>query len=144
MKVTIDTGSTLEATAGDGVGVFVEYAGEGRWHVWTACDTNSSHADCGFDVFASVPSGGAITNPTGENLEGEDNVRVESDGAVHLAAATSTEFDGMTFETDPGSTVELEVFLDGEAQPHFVYWVGDGVLHNGAPTNPVDFAPNAP
>ena len=64
-----------------------------------------------------------------------------TDGSAHLSAVTSTEFDGMTFDVKPGAVVELEVYVDGLPDPHFVYWFGDKTLHTGAPTDPVDFVP---
>ena len=36
---------------------------------------------------------------------------------------------------------DLDMALDGYSEPRFVYWYGDGILHQGAPTNPVDFVP---
>ena len=39
---------------------------------------------------------------------------------------------------------EGRVVLDGVEQPHYVYWVGNKVLHQGAPSNPIDFLPTTP
>jgi hypothetical protein len=50
----------------------------------------------------------------------------------------------MTLTTTPGAVLRLETYLDDQPQPRFVYWFGNGVLHEGAPTNPVDFEPSAP
>ncbi len=67
----------------------------------------------------------------------------QSMGTLHLFANTTTNLDGVTFDATPGATLELEMYLDNEAQPRFVYWIGsDKVLHTGAPTDPVDFAPS--
>jgi hypothetical protein len=40
--------------------------------------------------------------------------------------------------------MQFEVLLDGVDQPQFVYWVGDGVLHTGSPTDPLALAPVPP
>jgi hypothetical protein len=48
----------------------------------------------------------------------------------------------MTFDADPGAVVELDVFLDNNEDPHFIYWIGDKVLHQGAPSDPMDLAPS--
>ena len=59
---------------------------------------------------------------------------------------TSTTYgmNGITFDADPGALIELDVLLDGVAQPEFVYVVSDGRLLSGVPTNPVDFIPATP
>jgi hypothetical protein len=144
-QVTIDADATIDAKPGEGVGVFVEYATGGHWHVFTACDfntpTNPGYA-CGFDVFANVLNPGAsISNAKGDQLSGKDGVDLQGDGTVHLYTENTIGLNGMTFDTPPGATVELDVYLDGAEDPHFIYWVGDKVLHTGAPTNPIDFVP---
>jgi hypothetical protein len=143
-KAAIDTGATINVSAGAGVGVFVQYATGGQWTITTACDTNSSGFGCNFDLFVSgVDPSTTINNPQGQSLSGADTVDLQADGSVHLGTNTSTGLDGLTFTTTPGATIELETFLDGVPQPRFVYWVGDRVLHEGAPTDPIDLAPSA-
>ena len=51
-QVNITPGETLQTKPGEGVGIFVEYAAGGHWHVWTACDTFQSGVACDFKVFA--------------------------------------------------------------------------------------------
>jgi hypothetical protein len=145
LQVAIDPDKALESPAGEGVGVFVEYTAGGHWHVWTACDTNSSNEVCAFDVFVKVTDGTKITNAQPENLESGDSVQQLDDGSLQLSAQTSTEFDGMTFDTDPGAIIELDALVDGARDPRLIDWFGGGVLHNqGAPTDPIDFKPSAP
>jgi len=145
MEVAIDTDATIDAAAGEGVGIFVEYQNGGHWRVWTTCDTKVSGQSCAFDVFATSLEGDAIFNAKGDGIEGADSVDfVENSTTLHLLADTATEIDAMTFDASPGAVVELEVYLDGYSQPQFVYWSGGDVLHTGAPTNPVDFKPTAP
>jgi hypothetical protein len=140
--VGIDVDAKLNATPGDGVGVLVQYATGGHWTLSTTCDTNTSGVACGFDLFASgVDPMTTISNPQGQNLAGEDKIALQSDGSVHLSTLTSTNVNGMTFDATENATVELEMYLDGELQERFIYWVGDGVIHTGAPTNPIDFKP---
>jgi hypothetical protein len=142
--VSITTDKTLETGAGDGVGVFVEYAAGGHWRVFTACDTNKSKLACDFEAFLIPAKDAAISNVQGEGLEGGDFAELLKDGSAHLSASTSTEFDGMTFDATPGATVELEIYFEGYPEPRVVYWFGDDTLHTGAPTDPIDFAPNTP
>jgi hypothetical protein len=145
-QVDIDADATLQATPGDGVGVFVEYTTGGHWNVFTTCDFNTpanQGVSCGFDIFATVlDQGGAISNPVGQDLAGKDGIVLQGDGTVHLFTENTTGLNGMTFDTAPGATVELDVYLDGQEDPHFLYWVGKDVLHRGAPTIPVDFVPS--
>ena len=97
-------------------------------------------------VFAvgKLDGSGKITNAVGEKLENKDAVTTSGDGSVHFFAVTSTDVDGITFDTAPGAVVELEAYLDGQPDPRFIYWFGDQILHAGSPTDPVDFAPSAP
>ena len=152
---TIDADATLQAKGGDGVGVFVEYATGGHWHVFTACDFNqptNPGVPCAFDVFASVVAGSSspstvaggprLSNAQGENLQNKDVVSLGGDGTVHLSTETDSGLNGMTFDSDPGAVVELDVYLDSAEDPHFIYWIGDGVLHQGAPSDPLDLAPS--
>jgi hypothetical protein len=145
-QVAIDTGTTVVATAGGGVGVFVEYTAGGHWKITTACDTNTSGVSCGFDVFVVGvdPTKTTLSNPQGENLADLDTVAIQSDGSLHLSTTTGMGLGGLSFDATAGGAVELEMYLDGVIQPDFIYWIGGAVLHTGAPTDPVDFAPSAP
>jgi hypothetical protein len=143
-QVGIDTGATIDATPGNGVGVFVQYAAGGSWTIQTACDTNISGYSCGFDVFvAGVDSATTLSNAAGQDLTGRDGIELQSDGSFHFSSQTATALDGFTFDATPGAALELEMFLDGQPQPQFIYWIGDSVLHTGAPTDPIDFTPSA-
>ena len=143
-QVGIDTGATIDATPANGVGVFVQYATGGQWTIQTACDTDSSGYACGFDIFVGgVATTTTLSNPVGQDLSGRDGIEVQSDGSLHFSALTSTSLEGFTFGATPGAAIELEMFLDGEPQPAFIYWIGDKILHTGAPTDPIDFTPSA-
>ena len=143
-KVAIDTGATLTSPGGGGVGVFVQYASGGHWTFTTACDTTTSGVSCGFDLFLSgVDPATVLSNPKGQALEATDNIEILADGSLHFQAITSTGLDGLTFDATPGADIQLEMYLDTQPQPRFVYWIGDKVLHTGAPTDPVDLAPSA-
>jgi hypothetical protein len=142
---TIDADVAIAADQGEGVGVFVEYTTGGLWRVWTTCDTNYSGVSCAFDLCVStIDAGESIARASGDGLEGSDQITAYADGYTCLRADTDADTDAMTFEAEPGSIVRLEVGLDGVADARFVYWMGDGVLHQGAPSNPIDFAPATP
>ncbi len=141
--VAIETGRTLEAPAGEGVGLFVEYQAGGRWHLHTTCDTSQSGYSCDFDVYATVDTSGTIAGITAEGLEPGD-VAVRSNTTAHFAARTATGAQGVWIDAWAGASIALEVYLDGVLEPRYVYWRGDGVVHAGAPTNPVVFQPSTP
>jgi hypothetical protein len=141
----IDTGETLTTDKGKGAGVFIEYAEGGRWHVFTSCDYDLYGEECQWDVLASVGSGGQITNAEIESAESADGDKLYSDStSVNLVVSTASDFDGMTFSTQPGATVRIDVLLGGAADARYIYWVGDGGLHTGAPSNPIDLKPSTP
>lgn len=141
--VGIQADQTLESAAGEGVGLFVEYAAGGRWHLYTTCDATSSNLGCAWELFATVGAGAALTGVQSESLEPGDIVETQG-AAMHFAAQTSTGKQGATFDVTPGAPLELEVYLDGALEPRYVYWVDAGVLHAGAPTDPVRFQPTTP
>ena len=141
MAVSIDPAATINADPGEGVGMYVEYAAGGHWRVSTTCDSTFSGIACMFRATVSAEAGSALSSVQGENLEGDDAVVVYSDGSARLDAETGTDVDGVTFDAPPGASIRLEMYLDDAPQKEFVYWFGDGVLHTGAPTDPVDFVP---
>lgn len=142
--VSIDTDQTVNSEPGEGAGLFVEYQAGGTWRFWTTCDTNYSNVACKFDAFVSVDTSSVIEAVEENDLEGFDDVEVLENGEAHLHAETSSDIDMMTVTTTPGAIVRVEVYLDDVLNERFIYWVGGGVLHTGAPTNPVDFEPTSP
>ncbi len=142
VKAKIDAGQTLETTPGDGIGVFVEYAKGGTWHVYTACDTARSGYSCAHDVLVTV-MGSTYKNLRNDSLEGQDRVDQFADG-FQLLAETSSDLDGVYFDANPGATVRFDVYLDGSPDGRFFYWFGGGALHAGAPSNPIDLVPSEP
>jgi len=145
VQATIDTGETLTTEKGKGAGVFIEYADGGRWHVFTSCDYDLYHEACAWDLLATVQSSGLISNAVIESAETGDGDRLYSDGAsVNLVVSTASDFDGMTFQTTPGATVRFDVLLSGASDARYIYWVGEGGVHSGAPSNPIDLKPSTP
>ncbi|WP_437534773.1 hypothetical protein WME79_11275 [Sorangium sp. So ce726] len=142
--VALDTDATLSTEPGEGVGIFVEYTEGGTWTLWTTCDTNTSKVVCSFDLYASVDTSSELIDLAGIEIEKTDATRLVDIGVAYFHAETGSDIDAMTFATTPGAIVRLEAYLDGAEEPRFVYWFGDGVLHEGAPSNPIDFKPTAP
>lgn len=149
--VEIEPDKAFDVKSGDGVGIFVEYSTGGHWHVWTSCDTNVSKATCNFTAFITPEADAKITNISGDALEAGDTATLDSSAngtsTLHLDVHTSTEFDGVTFDTTAGTSIQLEAYLDSDPDPRIVYWISyDAVsqtdlIHNGAPTDPIIFQP---
>lgn len=143
-EVRIDSDQTLNAEPGEGVGIFVEYRSGGGWHVWTTCDTFTSKAVCSYKLFASFENPDDLKAYMTDELEGQDEAVDLGDGEIQLIADTDSDTDGMYIEANAGSAMTLEVYLDGAPTPELVYWVGDGIVHPGAPNNPIAFLPSGP
>ncbi len=142
---TIDTGSVLaEIEPGRGVGAFVEYAGGGQWHIYTACDTELSSYGCTWDIIVSVGEDADISQFEAENLEASDYLDWESAREVQLFTSTTYDLDGFWLDSTPGAPLRVDVYLDGRPAERYIYWVGDGALHRGAPSNPIDLIPSSP
>jgi hypothetical protein len=152
-EAAIQTGGELtDIGEGEGVGAFVEYEAGGIWSVTLACDTLFSGIACEWDVFATPASDedGELTVWTKE-LDRGDIAHDNDLGGVTIQTVTAYELDFVSLTADPGATIELEVRLDAyyldrdPAPERFVYWVGDnGVLHSGAPSNPIKLRPSVP
>lgn len=141
---TIDVGMPLESPPGEAVGIFVDYEGEGRWHVFTTCDTASSGYECEFDILATPLGRSPVFDAQPDDIERDDRLTIEGSDSVHFLAYTALDTDGFYLETDPGATLELDVLLDGACGNGFLYWIGDGGIHRGAPSNPFELEPAAP
>ena len=133
-KLSIDTGRTLTAQPGQGAGVFVTYAGGGRWQVAWTCDTLASARSCSFDISVAARQVGAITpTPT--------NAIIASDASSFRARTTTgATLDSVSFDTDPGGSIVVSSTLNGAPAPDLVFFVSDGKLAT-APSDPVEFVP---
>jgi hypothetical protein len=138
---TIDADATMDYKPGEGVGLYVEYASGGHWHVYTTCDTAVSDLSCTFDVVIRPEAGSPVSNVEGYDLTTADTLTLRDDGSIRLLSATTKGDQGLDFDLDPGALVEIDFLLDGVAQPQFVYAVSHGVVLNGVSTNPVQFIP---
>jgi hypothetical protein len=144
ISATIDTGATLaDIEPGRGAGAFVEYEGGGRWHVFTACDTELSDIGCEWDIIVSIAEGNELEGFDADRLEGSDYLEWESRLSVRLITSTTYDFDGFWVDATVGAPLRVDVYLDRRPAPKYIYWVGDGALHRGAPSNPIDLIPSA-
>ena len=152
-ELTIDAGGEVTLEPGQGIGVAVAYAGDGRWSVTTACDTNASGVVCDYDVIVSTDEDAPITDSEAVALESDDDLYAPDEFAVRAALTTEADTDGFELQTLPGATVRVSALLydpgfdgwfDWSDDPRFITWFGHGAVNWGAPTNPVDLAPDRP
>ncbi len=141
----IDTGQYLELDPGY-VGVTAEYFGEGAWRFAMACDTPSSGAVCNY-VLTVTPVDGSIASYSAEGLEQNDLLGTVPGAyggdAVHLDALTSSDIDGFTLQASPGSTLEVDVALDGSCASPYLFWVENDTVMAGERTL-TDLQPSTP
>ena len=153
-ELIIDAGESVALEPGSGVGLGVEYEGDGQWWLTLVCDVLSSGSPCLFDVLAtSDGSAAGIRHLDRVELEADDLVLAPDPFAVQLDFLTDADADGVGFVTTPGATVRISAFLydpiadspyDWSDDPRIISWVGSGGVHWGAPTNPVDLTPDRP
>jgi hypothetical protein len=142
---TIDVGRSLEdIDAGQGAGVFVKYSEGGHWQLTTSCDTLISNSNCAWDVIVTPEDGSSIENVVASDLEPDDSLGLYAGDQLsyHLVASTGNDLDGFTFDSDPGKAVMVDVLLGDTCALPYVFWIGDGALHPGAPTNPLILIPS--
>jgi hypothetical protein len=147
LLVTVDTDKVMNATAGDGVGVFIEYKAGGTWHVWWTCDTNKSGKPCAFDVKA-IASTGTITNLKPDALLATDQSTQLSDTSIEVKANTSTAAAGVFFNTDAGARITIDATIgDVPKAGDYLFFVQDGQVnggYKGVVTNPLQLEPSTP
>ncbi len=145
----IDTDATLaDVEPGRGVGLFVEYAAGGRWRVYVACDTLESGLGCRWDVIISSSSTITATETEGEGpevwLEPLRDPAGKPYSALRFVSETTVALEGVSFGTEAGTPIRVDVLLDDVAEGRYTYWVGGGAVHPGAPSSVIDLLPTAP
>lgn len=136
MLVRVDPDVTMNASPGQGVGVFAEYDRGGHWHLWWTCDTNVTGESCPFDVKVTVARGG-ITNAASEQFASTDTLVTPTTpaageaGAVEAKTQTTTGSPGMLFDTAPGATITVSATVGGLYSGAFLFWVQGGKIDDG-------------
>lgn len=134
-RLSIDTGRTLIASPGQGVGLFVTYTKGGQWKLEWTCDSNvsRSHA-CSFEIAVGTNGfGGLSTTPT--------NAIAQRDAqSFNLRTVTTTTLDAATFTTEPGAAIGLTMRVDGQVFPKLMFFVSGGELTT-APSDPIELVP---
>jgi hypothetical protein len=150
MLVDVDPNQTMNASPGDGVGVFIQYMSGGHWDVWWTCDTNKTNLSCAFDNVVTVATG-AISNLQGQSLGPSDSVTQQSSQKIEAVTTTSTGISGMTFDTplSAGQTPVITVSsaLNGCDYGQYFFFVQNGAIngnYQGMLTDPLMLEPKVP
>lgn len=141
LLVRVDTGKTMAARPGEGVGLFVEYDQGGRWHIWWTCDTRQSAQRCNFRVAVTAESS-SITGLQKEDIGPFDTVQQPSAERVLALTSTTLSVPGLRFLTDPGAVIAVEATMDDVSGSRFFFFTQDGKVNGGFRgrlTNPMLF-----
>jgi hypothetical protein len=136
---TIDDNVKMNASPGEGVGVFNQYASGGHWQIWWTCDTNLTNLNCPFDV--KISSKSPITNATAQSFNKTDSLSTggsagnvgasDEGGSLEAKTVTTNGVQGVDFDTDPGATLTLSATVGGLYNGKFLFWVEDGKVNGG-------------
>ena len=137
---TIDADQLLDVDPGAGAGAFIEYSSDGIYTITTSCDSGGS-TSCLWDILVT-PLDGAVASVAPNGLESDDSLTFGQGNSVNLIAYTGNDFDSFALTTDPGAAIEVDALLDDRPANRYMFWVGDGALHSGAPSNPIDLVPS--
>ncbi len=141
-RAAIDAGRLLEATAGVGAGVFIEYEAGGTYRITTTCDAAAYGDDCPWDIVVTPLGGAAVESMSPIELEETDTLLFGDEQSIRLLARTGADFDGFSFKTEPGASIRFDALLDDTCANRYMFWVGDGALHAGAPSNVLELSPS--
>jgi hypothetical protein len=139
-QATIDVDELLDVEPGDGAGAFIEYEAGGFYHVTTSCDA-ADNGDCYWDIIVMPLDDSPVLSLSPIDLESDDSLAFGEGNQLRLVASTGQDFDGFSFQTDAGAAIRVDAFLDDAPANAYLFWVGDGALRSGAPSNPIDLVP---
>ncbi len=141
-EAVIDADQALDVDPGAGAGAFVEYESGGTYRITTSCDAAEA-GDCYWDIVVTPLDGAPVLALSPIGLESDDTLSLAQQNSVRLVAYTGTDFDSFSIQTDPGTPLRFDGLLDNACGNRYLFWVGDGALHSGAPSNPIDLIPSA-
>ncbi|MEO7112741.1 MAG: hypothetical protein ABI183_20005 [Polyangiaceae bacterium] len=144
--VDVDTGKTMNAAPGDGVGIFVEYAAGGQWHVWWTCDTNKTSESCAFNIKIAAKTG-LMSNLALSGAVQGDSLLQSDDHTLSAVTSTTSNAVDVKFTGDPGGTIEIEAAVGGIDDSSFFFFVQNGTVnggYSGTLSDPLRFEGTAP
>jgi hypothetical protein len=139
-QAVIDVDQLLDVEPGDGAGAFIEYEAGGNYHVTTSCDV-AENGECYWDIIVMPLDDSPVLSVSPIDLESDDSLTFGEGNQLRLVAKTGKDFDGFSFQTDAGAAIRVDAFLDDAPANPYLFWVGDGALRSGAPSNPIDLVP---
>jgi hypothetical protein len=143
---TIDTGASIDHTAGIDAGYYAEYNGAGIWHFDWTCDTKLSAIGCEFSGTITAPTPASGVDATCFDCEPDDILTTSTSGSntvIDFDTLTSTGLDGVEFTTAPGASVEINLQINGIYQNDLVFLPSNG--QTTIPTcMPLVLAPSSP
>lgn len=145
LLAVIDTDQVMTADPGQGVGVFIEYAKGGKWHLWWTCDTQQTNQDCQYVVSATA-SAGNIENVDSAQLQG-GSTSSPTASRVEARSTTTNQVHGITFTTNPGAVITVEASVGGIKDGKFLFFVQKGKVNGGFTgkiTNPLQLQGDVP
>jgi hypothetical protein len=146
MLAFVDAGRTLNATPGQGVGVFVTYQPGGQWLIQWTCDTSITQESCFFDIAVSSDTGSAA-QLVNDSLAPGGTVQDLNGSVTDIQTTTTTEEDQAAFSTTPGATITVNVELNGQPSGQYFFFVQNGIVnggYQGTLTDPMEFEPTSP
>ncbi|HSY21857.1 MAG TPA: hypothetical protein VK841_07075 [Polyangiaceae bacterium] len=146
MVVEVDPNGTLSATPGLGVGVFTQYVSGGHWLVWWTCDTEVTGQSCLFTV-SVTPVQGTFSNV--ELTQDGTMSEVAGTGAPSFALTSSTSNgrNQVTFDTQPGASIELSTSVEPSPNENYLFFVQSQRVNGGYQgnlTDPLILEPSSP
>jgi len=146
LTVVVDTDQTMQhVDGGQGVGVFVEYAKGGHWHVRWACDTALSGLPCDFRIAMTGPG---ITNAKSTSFDSTDALDTASPDALVATTHVTMGVDAVDFDAQPGADVKIDLTMSGLRSGEFFFFIENGQVNGNFPANkltdPLIFEPSTP
>jgi hypothetical protein len=149
LLVVVDTGQTLTASPGQGVGVFTEYQAGGHWRVWWTCDTGVTNLPCSFriDITPGTGMAGSFANVDLPASTDPATLLSPSSSAITVTSTTKMDLDSVTFDTAPGATITLDAQINGAENGALLFFVQDGKVngdYQGTISDPLMLEPSSP
>ncbi len=142
----VDANRTLNAVAGQGVGVFVTYQSGGQWLVQWTCDTAVTNESCFFQIDVRAVTGSPVVLAS-DSIAPGGTVGPSSPGTIQISTTTTTEEDQASFVTSAGATLSVAVLLNGQGSGQYFFFVQNGKVnggYQGALADPLEFEPTSP
>jgi len=143
---SVDTGASIDHTAGIDAGYYASYTAGGHWHFEWTCDTKLSAIGCNFtgSILADTPPGGiGAACVACEANDAMSTTPVGAQTRIDFDTETSTGIDGVDFTSIPGNEITIDLQINGLYQNDLVFLPSGGRTLI-QPCMPVDLVPSAP